>query len=139
MTAKEWDAKWWEVFKEIRKGYPTLDLQIAQKAANKWMLDHYGPKPAGEHTGPPLWVKLAALAAGVPMGFFNGIWTWLNGKKTVIGAIILALTTVAGYLPSVLDFFGVADLQIAAIVGVVTTVLGILHKLYKWLFNEEPK
>lgn len=71
------------------------------------------------------------------MDFFTKIWDWLNGKKTIVGAIITAAAVIATYIPGLLAFFGVADVKIAAIIGVATTVVGLLHKLYKFIYGEE--
>lgn len=68
---------------------------------------------------------------------FSNVWDWLNGKKTVIGAVITAVGVVAGYLPAVLAFFGVEAVHIATVVGVVTAIVGLLHKAYKWIYKEE--
>jgi hypothetical protein len=68
---------------------------------------------------------------------FTKIWDFLNGKKTVVGVIITVLAAIAGYLPAVLAFFGVSAVAIAQWVGVATTVVGIAHKLYKWIYKED--
>jgi VIT1/CCC1 family predicted Fe2+/Mn2+ transporter len=65
------------------------------------------------------------------------IWDWLNGKKTIIGAIITALAFVAGALPAVLTAFGVSAVLVAKVVGISTTVVGIAHRIYKWLYKED--
>ncbi len=68
---------------------------------------------------------------------FTKVWEFLDGKKTVVGSVIVALSVAAGYLPAVLAFFGVAAVKASTIVGVVTTVVGVAHKVYKFLYKEE--
>lgn len=138
VTQKQWDDRWTHIFHQIRVERPELNLQVVSRAASKWMEGQYGPRPAAEETpGPPWWVKLSALGVGVPMSFLNGLWAWLDGKKTVVGLIITVAAQVAGYLPAVLPFFGLEAQQVATIVGISATVLGVLHKVYKWLYKED--
>jgi uncharacterized membrane protein YesL len=68
---------------------------------------------------------------------FSSILAWLNGKKTIIGAVILAVTTIAAWIPGFLPFFGVGADHVVQIVGVATTVVGLLHKAYKYIFGED--
>lgn len=65
----------------------------------------------------------------------SGIWSFLNGKKTVIGAVI----TIVGYLAAGLPLLAplVAAATLTKIVGASTLVLGLLHKVYKLVYGVE--
>jgi hypothetical protein len=129
ITQQEWDKIWWEQFADLRRANATVDLVVLQKAANTYMEKRYGARPPAEKVaGPPWWM---------PMGLLTKFWEFMNGKKVVVGAIITFLTVVAGYLPAVLAFFGIGAVQVAQYVGIATTVVGIAHKIYKFIYKEE--
>jgi hypothetical protein len=136
MTPEEWDKLWWEEFSRLRHAFPTASLTIIQKATFKLMVGKYGPKPSKPvgAPGPPLWLKISALPLGVNM---TKLWDFLNGKKTIIGAAITVLAIIAGALPVVLAAVGVDAILVAKVVGIATTVVGVAHKLYKFLYKEE--
>lgn len=89
--------------------------------------------------GDRLKLKAISLITGVPMGFLSKLWAFLDGKKTAFGLLITAASGLAAAIPAVLALFGVDAVQIAAVVGVATTILGLLHKAYKYVYKEEPK
>lgn len=64
-----------------------------------------------------------------------GLWKWLNGKKTLIGAAITIVAYVVGGLPLLAAFLPAA--KVAEIVGIGTFIVGLLHKLYKFVYREE--
>ena len=82
-------------------------------------------------------IKVFLSRIGVPVTMFAKLWEFLNGKKTVVGAVITAVSVAATYLLPVLTFFGVDPAKVGVIVGVVTTVVGVLHKAYKFIYKEE--
>lgn len=88
----------------------------------------------------PLKLRLLArlMGGGSAVDKINALWDWLNGKKTAIGSVILALGFLAAWLPEALPAFGVAPELALKITGVVGVVLGLAHKLYKALFRAEP-
>jgi len=45
LTPQEWEEKWWETYRTLRRANPTKSLQLVQKSATKWMLETYGSKP----------------------------------------------------------------------------------------------
>lgn len=64
------------------------------------------------------------------------IWDWLNGKKTVVGAVI----TIVAFAPEIiaqLPNFGVSPEDTARVLGIAVTVVGLLHKAYKFIYREE--
>ena len=65
------------------------------------------------------------------------VWTFLNGKKVVIGATITLLSQVVPYLNTVLPAFSVDAAKTANVVGLVVTAVGLLHKLYKAVGGEQ--
>ena len=73
-----------------------------------------------------------------------GWWTWLNGKKTVIGAVLdlvsSALAGLLAFLPQFGDALAGLGLNgawligVLAIVGKVALFVGIVHKAFKQWF-----
>jgi hypothetical protein len=138
MTRQEWDKLWWDEFLAIRREDPTKDLTLLHKAVTTYMNKRYGARPAGEEkSGPPWWMQLGAIAIGVPMGFLGKFWDYMNGKKMLVGAIITALSVVATQLGVLLPMFGLDAVLAAKVVGVVTIAVGVLHKIYKFLYKED--
>ena len=88
--------------------------------------------------GDKLKMKAISIFTGVPMEFLSGLWKFMDGKKTIFGLLITAVSAVATAVPAILAVFGVDAVHVAAVVGVATTVVGILHKIYKFLYKEEP-
>jgi VIT1/CCC1 family predicted Fe2+/Mn2+ transporter len=142
VTREEWDHKWWDIHQALVSVGKT-PLQAFEEA-NRRMERTFGPRPPAPKVakdsgpaGPPLWLKLLAPLAGVPLDMFTKLWDWLNGKKTLIGAIITGLAYIAGALPAVLPFFGVEAVLAAKIVGIAVTVVGVAHKIYKFIYKED--
>lgn len=131
MTQKEWDRNWIGCYDDMWMQTRNHDRSFTY--AHKKMLADFGPRPDGE-LGPPWWLKVAALTLGVNMQKF---WDFMNGKKVIVGAIITVLGVIAGYIPVVLPFFGVDAALVVKIVGIATTVVGVAHKIYKFLYKEE--
>ena len=96
-----------------------------------------GGKPKGIGILQWLAIKVFLSRIGVPTTMFTKVWDFLNGKKTVVGGVITAVAVAVQYLPSVLPFVGVDAAQVGVYVGVATTVLGLLHKVYKFVYKEE--
>ena len=65
---------------------------------------------------------------------FGQIWTWLNGKKTLFGAVLVVLGTVAEQLQVILPAF-VGPAEVAQYSGVALAIVGGLHKIYKYLYE----
>jgi hypothetical protein len=133
VTQEDWDAKWlmlydraWIEFRDHNKSFAF---------AHKKMLALHGPRPDGE-PGPPWWTKVLALSLGVNM---TKIWEFLAGKKLIIGAIITILASLAALLPDVLPVFGLDPVLTAKVVGLVTMILGLVHKFYNFVFKEPYK
>ncbi len=137
VTQAEWDQLWWEAFLQVRRERPEMDLTLLHKSTTEYMNRKYGMRPAKVEAGPPVWMKFAALVVGVPMGFLSGLWAWFDGKKLIVGSIITVVATIAGALPVVLAAVGVGAVTVAKVVGVATTILALLHKLYKFVYKEE--
>lgn len=64
------------------------------------------------------------------------VWTWLNGKKTLVGAVI-ALIGFAPQIAALLPSLGVDAALAAKIAGAAVALVGIAHKVYKFLYKEE--
>lgn len=141
MTSEQWNEKWWELYRAYVKA--GKDPMAAFKAAHDRMLRVFGPEPevpkpkGAAKAGPPLWVKFLAPLAGVEMGFISKIWEWLNGKKTVIGAVITVIALIGDQLGIILPLLGVDAVLVAKVIGIVSMVLGVAHKVYKFLYKEE--
>jgi len=138
MTREEWDAEWWKEFSDLRHRNPTTPLDRVQKAATLSMNKRFGNRPKGE-AGPPWWSRIAGPAIGVSMDQLQGFWDFMNGKKTVVGLIITALGFAAGFVPALLAALGVGAVTVVKVTGILTTVLGVAHKIYKFVYNEEHK
>lgn len=63
------------------------------------------------------------------------IWSWLDGKKLLLGSVLTILGTVAEQLSVVLPAL-VGPAKSAQYIGVATAVVGGLHKAYKWYYKE---
>jgi len=64
------------------------------------------------------------------MKFLSDIWAWLNGNKTTIGAVILALVAREG------DLFGSPELEaILEWAGGILAGGGLVHKIKKGINN----
>ncbi len=86
------------------------------------------------------WLVARWISNQVKEGTVIGkVWTWLSGKKLVIGTIISLVSDVVSALPVLLPFVVKDAAQVAHIFGVSLTVLGLLHKGYKYLYHEELK
>jgi hypothetical protein len=94
-------------------------------------------KPEGIGILQWLAIKLFLSRIGVDTTMLTKIWDFMNGKKTIVGAVITAVSVGATYLPAVLAFFGVDAVKIATYVGISTTVVGVAHKIYKFIYKED--
>ena len=131
MTQEEWDKRWMGVYDQM--WMQTRNHQRSLDYAHRWMLANHGPRPEGV-PGPPWWLNLAALSFGANM---QKIWDWFNGRKTIIGAVITILSTLAGVLPVVLAAVGASAVLTAKVVGIATMVVGVAHKIYKFIYKED--
>lgn len=61
------------------------------------------------------------------------LWNWLNGKKTLIGVILLSIPVIWEGVAQILAAGGMGPEQVAAIGGVILAVVGIAHKILKAL------
>lgn len=67
------------------------------------------------------------------------VWEWLSGKKLVIGSLLTLVASLVDSLPVLLPLFVTDAGQVAGIVGVGVTIVGLLHKLYKFCYKEDHK
>lgn len=133
MTPQEWEAAWAEEYAMLRKLYPTAALQIIQKAAVRRVEARLGPKPT--EGGAPLLVKITAFITGVSM--LSKLWTKVDGWKTTVGIVITILAFASDNAQVILNTVGVDAVMTAKIVGVLVTVVGVAHKIYKWTYKED--
>jgi len=66
----------------------------------------------------------------------NKVWAYLNGKKLLIGAILTVLSMVAEQLAVLLPVL-LPPATALRYVGAATAVVGILHKIYKFVYKED--
>lgn len=66
----------------------------------------------------------------------SGLWKWLDGNKTVFGAALDLLTSIAIALPQILPAFGLEVAVIANVTSKLAMAIGLGHKLYKWYYKE---
>lgn len=126
-TQPEWDELWhdWFTFFKVRK---KLDHEKAFHAAHREMRKH-GPRPKGP-AKPPLWLRLAAKVAGEGENLMK-VWSWLDGKKTFIGAVLVGVPIIWEALQPILAAGGASPEKVAAIGGVIIGAIGIAHKVLK--------
>ena len=60
-------------------------------------------------------------------------WNWFNGKKTLIGSILVGVPIIWAELSKMLEAGGVPDATVTAIGGTVLLVVGWGHKILKVL------
>ncbi len=71
------------------------------------------------------------------MDWLKRVWSWLDGKKTVLGATLLLTEKITLLLPTILPAYGLDAAHTAGVVGLATTAIGLLHKAWKWKFGTE--
>ena len=141
LTREAYDQKWSEVYQEFwRKtgnGNESLLLTVQR------MRELYGPPPP-EDARPPFWLHLVASLSGVSWDMITKIWDWLNGKKLIIGAIITLLAELQVALLAAIPAIQAAFPSTSKIVvwstagvGALGTIVGLGHKLYKFIYHEE--
>lgn len=132
LTAKEWEEAWDKEFSELRKAYPTAALQIIQNIAVRRTEARLGPKPGG---GPSLLSTISSGVTGVFM--LSKFWNLISGWKTVIGVIITILAFLSDNAIEFTSAFGMDAVLAAKVAGILVTIVGVAHKLYKFLYKEE--
>ena len=71
--------------------------------------------------------------------FIKKAWAYLNGKKTVIGAALVAAPVVIAKGVAIATSLGLNPEKIATWTGAAIAVVGIAHKLYKAVYGSEPE
>ena len=128
-TQAEWDElqKDWQTFFQTKKGF---SLQKAFDAAHREMRKH-GPRPNGP-AKPPLWLRLATKLMGEGESM-KKVWNWFNGKKTLIGSILIGVPVIWMEVEKILQTGGVEETTLVAIGGGIALAVGWGHKLMKVL------
>ena len=68
------------------------------------------------------------------------LWNWLNGKKTLLGVILVSVPVIWEGLSQILLAGGVlGPEQVVAVGGIILGVIGILHKVLKALGMAQPR
>jgi hypothetical protein len=81
---------------------------------------------------PPLKFRLLAKLIGGDMPkILTTIWSRLDGAKTYLGVIITLLGFLAVWLPEVMAAAQADPALVAKVVGVITMILGLAHKVAK--------
>ena len=81
---------------------------------------------------PPLrWRIVAKFLGGEMPKFLDVIWKHLDGIKTYLGLLVALVGFLVGWLPEVLAAAQLDPATIAKVVGLLTTVLGLLHRVVK--------
>ena len=136
MTQQEWDEKFTEIRLALINDHGVPARQ-AMLRARPLTAKRHGERPAG----PPGHLKLGArlLGGGEAVKTLKKVWNWLNGKKTLLGAILLGVPVVWEALTPILTASGVTEAKVVAVAGVIATVVGLGHKLLKFLGVTSPK
>ncbi len=74
------------------------------------------------------------------MDKLKAFWNWLDGKKTVIGVVLVAAPGVIVKASAVAAASGVDPAKVAQYAGIAVAVVGVAHKIYKavWPAPEAP-
>ena len=136
MTQGEWDAKFTETRLALINDHG-VPARRAMLRARVLCETRHGERPAG----PPGHLKLGArlLGGGEAVKTLKKVWDWLNGKKTLLGAILLGAPVVWEAITPILTAGGVTEAKVVAVAGVIATVVGLGHKLLKLLGVTSPK
>lgn len=65
--------------------------------------------------------------------FLDVIWQHLSGAKVYIGLLVSLIGFLMGWLPEVLSAAHMDPATVTKVVGLLTTALGLLHKVVKAL------
>lgn len=67
----------------------------------------------------------------------SAVWTFLDGKKTAIGALLQlvadVLALVLAALPAVAPVLGWEAVTVVSVTAKIAMVLGLVHRAVKWL------
>jgi hypothetical protein len=87
MTQSEWDA----ARSALLESYTQEGVRFSDAfvASYRMCAALNGPRPEGDE-GPPFWFKLAPIL-GVSMESLTSVWTWFNGRKLFLVAVLTAL------------------------------------------------
>jgi hypothetical protein len=128
-TQKNWDQLWkdWYIFFQRRKGF---DAKKAFYAAHKEMKKH-GSRPKGP-AKPPLWLRWAARVGGKEMvKLLSLVWTFFNGKKTLIASILVGVPMIWDALSQILIAGGMPQHSVEYFGGLLLLIVGWAHKALK--------
>jgi len=128
MIQQEWDVE----FDRIRMALINQHGVPARRAfmrAQVLTQKRHGPRPAGV----PGHVKLGArlLGGGDAVKKLKAGWNWLNGKKTLIGSILVGVPVIWDAVSRMLVAGGVEDEKVVAVGAILLLVVGWAHKLLK--------
>lgn len=140
MTCEEWLDRYDAILKNLilerNRGENTFSQFEIFQRARALTLYYAGKQPAGCGAAG----NVAAVVKGAKT--VMGIFQWLDGKKTIIGAALDIVASVIQaalpLLPAVLAAFGVeaaAVLQVVAVLGKVLAAIGLIHKYLKYRRN----
>lgn len=88
------------------------------------------------------WAIVRWLNGQVKEGTVIGkVWQWFDGRKTKIGVVITIVSYVVGGIPLVAGLCNTAVCvaTVGKASGIGLTVVGLLHKGYKFIYREEHK
>ena len=127
MTRQEWDDLYRS--ERVRLISEGVSAQKAFTRAHRFMAKTFGPRPKGPKK-PPLWLRMGAKLAGEGESM-KKMWNWFNGKKTLLGVVLVSVPVIWGGVEPLLAEGGMSPERVAAIGGVIVGGIGILHKLLK--------
>lgn len=116
-------------WKKARQEAPTVNLLRLRKRVTAAMVLKHGPCPKAP-AKPPLWLRIGAGVAGKGDSMKKA-WSWFNGKKTLLGAVLVGTPVLWEEVSKILAAGGADGAQLAAISGGLLAGLGIVHKLLK--------
>lgn len=138
----EWVTRFGLYLRVVGQQHPEWPMEKRWRVARKVTEKYLGPEPPGEGGfGAVVLAPFRAVkVAGKVLGFGLRLWALVDGKKTVIGAVLAGaaslITTVLPYLPAILGPFGLEAAPIVAVLGKALIYIGLAHKILK-LFGEK--
>lgn len=128
ITRYKWDKCWRRCMEILAKTHPDFSPEWRQEEANRRTRRATGIDRPG---GPPPWLSVGSFLTG-KRGSMK-LWNWLNGKKTLIGVVLLSIPVIWEGVAQILSAGGMGAEQVAAIGGAILAVVGIAHKILKAL------
>jgi len=129
ITRRKWDKVWRRCMEILSKTHSEFPLEWRREEASRRARRATGIDRPG---GPPLWLTMGGFLTGEGENM-KKLWDWLNGKKTLLGVILISVPVIWEGVSQILTVGGMGPEQVAAIGGILLGAVGVLHKILKSL------